>query len=93
MPRTLFDFPSLLGWAQATGEAATPFQVAKSLILTTGGGILTGLACGGAAIVVGGRTSDHLVETTLTVVAAYGSSCWWSILACLEYWRLFQPGS
>lgn len=66
-------FALVLGWAQATGEADTPLQVAKSLIFTTGGGILTGLACGGAAIVVAGRTSDHLVETALTVVAAYGS--------------------
>ena len=32
-----------------------------------------GLACGGAAIALAGRTSDHLVETTLTAVAAYGS--------------------
>jgi CPA1 family monovalent cation:H+ antiporter len=39
----------------------------------TGGGILVGTACAGAAIAFAGRTSDHLVETTLTVVAAYGS--------------------
>jgi CPA1 family monovalent cation:H+ antiporter len=45
-------------------------QVALALVLTTGGSILAGLACGGAAI---GRTSDHLVETALTMVAAYGS--------------------
>ena len=32
-----------------------------------------GLLCGGAAIAVAGRTSDHLVETALTTVAAYGS--------------------
>ena len=48
-------------------------QVALALVLTTGGSILAGLACGGAAIVVAGRTSDHLVETALTMVAAYGS--------------------
>jgi CPA1 family monovalent cation:H+ antiporter len=31
------------------------------------------LACGGAAIALAGRTSDYLVETTVTAVAAYGS--------------------
>ncbi len=66
-------FAFVLSWAQATGETATPLQVARAFIFTTGGGILTGLACGRVAIVVAGRTSDHLVETALTVVAAYGS--------------------
>lgn len=66
-------FALVLGWAQASGEAATPMQAGQALIITTGGGILTGIACGGAAILVAGRTSDHLVETALTVVAAYGS--------------------
>jgi CPA1 family monovalent cation:H+ antiporter len=32
-----------------------------------------GVACGAAAITSAGRTSDHLVEATLTAVAAYGS--------------------
>jgi CPA1 family monovalent cation:H+ antiporter len=32
-----------------------------------------GIACGGAAIALAGRTSDRLVEATLTAVAAYGS--------------------
>lgn len=63
-------FALVLGWAQVIGEAATPMQVALALVLTTGGSILAGLACGRAAI---GRTSDHLVETALTMVAAYGS--------------------
>jgi CPA1 family monovalent cation:H+ antiporter len=38
-----------------------------------GGGILAGLVCAAAALVVTGQTSDHLVEGTLTAVAAYGS--------------------
>jgi CPA1 family monovalent cation:H+ antiporter len=66
-------FALVLAWAQHTGEAATPLLVGKALLLTTGGGVLTGLACGGAAILVAGRTTDHLVETALTLVAAYGS--------------------
>jgi len=66
-------FALALAWTQATGEATTPMHVAQALIFTTGGGILAGLACGGIAIAVAGRTSDHLVETALTMVAAYSS--------------------
>ena len=64
----------VLAWAQTTGgEATTLSQIAQALAVTAGGGILVGLVCGGAAIAVAGRTSDHLVETALTTVAAYGS--------------------
>jgi CPA1 family monovalent cation:H+ antiporter len=66
-------FALTLGWAQASGETVRPMQAGQSLMLTTGGGILIGLGCGGMAILVAGRTTDHLVETALTVVAAYGS--------------------
>ncbi len=37
------------------------------------GGVLIGAAVAGAAIALAGRTTDPLVETTLTTVAAYGS--------------------
>ena len=37
------------------------------------GGVVCGLIVGGAAIALAGRTSDHLVETALTAVAAWGS--------------------
>jgi Na+:H+ antiporter len=58
---------------QATGEFTTPARVASALAVSAGGGIFVGLVCGGAAITLAGRTSDHLVETALTTVAAYGS--------------------
>jgi monovalent cation:H+ antiporter, CPA1 family len=32
-----------------------------------------GVTCGAAAVALAGRTSDHLVQATLTAVAAYGS--------------------
>jgi CPA1 family monovalent cation:H+ antiporter len=35
--------------------------------------LLAGVACAGLAILVAGRTMDYLVESTLTVVVAYGS--------------------
>ena len=67
-------FALVLTWAQETdvGQLTTAF-VPRALALTTGGGILVGIACGGAAIALAGRTSDHLVEAALTAVAAYGS--------------------
>ena len=48
-------------------------MVALTLAKVAGGGVLVGLACGIVAIVIAWRTSDHLVETALTAVAAYGS--------------------
>src|SRR6202022_1824032 len=51
----------------------TATNAVRALALMTGGGILVGLACGGVAIAIAGRTSGHLVEATLTAVAAYGS--------------------
>jgi CPA1 family monovalent cation:H+ antiporter len=67
-------FTLALGWAQATdGELVTPTEAMQHLLLTVGGGTLAGLACAGVAIAVAGQTSDHLVESTLTTVTAYGS--------------------
>jgi CPA1 family monovalent cation:H+ antiporter len=67
-------FVIVVGWAQAgTGQAAAPLDLLGMLLLTSCGGVIVGLAAGGAAVAVTGRTSDHLVETALTLVAAYGS--------------------
>jgi hypothetical protein len=43
------------------------------LLFIVGGGILVGLACARVAIAIADRTSDHLIESTLTTVAAFGS--------------------
>jgi monovalent cation:H+ antiporter, CPA1 family len=67
-------FALALTWAQAAdGGAITTAVVARALALMAGGGVFVGIAVGWAAIVLAGRTSDHLVETALTAVAAYGS--------------------
>jgi CPA1 family monovalent cation:H+ antiporter len=67
-------FALVLAWALATGgEGTTSAEIAWALLATAGGGVLVGLLCGAATILVAGRTSDHLVETALTTVAAYGS--------------------
>ncbi len=66
-------FALVLGWAQGAEHAASVSGVIGSLTAIAGGGILAGLLCGGLAIAVAGKTSDHLIEIALTLVAAYGS--------------------
>jgi CPA1 family monovalent cation:H+ antiporter len=48
-------------------------SLARDLVFTSGGGILVGLAIAGIAVLIAGRTSDHLAETALTTAVAYGS--------------------
>jgi monovalent cation:H+ antiporter, CPA1 family len=58
------------------GEAAaapTGLQVATQVLLVGAGGLAIGLATGALAIFVAVGTDDHLVETALTAIAAYGS--------------------
>jgi CPA1 family monovalent cation:H+ antiporter len=55
------------------GHALSPFEMASQLLITAGGGILCGAIVAGAALLLTGRTEDHLVEITFTTVAAYGS--------------------
>lgn len=67
-------FALVLAWSlMSAGPTISSVEAAWALIKTAGGGVVIGLLCGGATILVAGRTSDHLVETALTTVAAYGS--------------------
>ena len=66
-------FSLALVWVEQSGEATGPLQILQSLVQNAGGGVVVGLVVGGLAIVMVGRTADHLVETALTTVAAYGS--------------------
>ncbi len=67
-------FALVLASAQAAGgESTTAVQAVRALLLTAGGGTFVGLVCGAIAIALAGRTTDHLVETALTVIVAYGS--------------------
>jgi Na+:H+ antiporter len=67
-------FALVLAWVQATDSSQLTTVIAgRTLASMAGGGILVGIACGAAAIALAGGTSDHLVEATLTAVAAYGS--------------------
>lgn len=61
-------------WAQGSdGKPETLVDLVSTMGLTVAGGIAVGAVCGGAAIALAGRTSEHLVEAALTTVAAYGS--------------------
>lgn len=51
----------------------TPVAIFGSLLWTVAGGVLSGAVVAGALLFVAGRTEDHLVEITLTTIAAYGS--------------------
>ena len=56
-----------------TGTGPTALGVVGETLLIGGGGIVVGVITGASAILVAGRTDDHLGETALTAVAAYGS--------------------
>jgi CPA1 family monovalent cation:H+ antiporter len=56
-----------------TGGGVTAMQAGFRLILTIGGSVLCGALLAGTALLLAGRTKDHLVEITCTTVAAYGS--------------------
>ena len=64
-------FGLVLTWVG--GAENTGLSVVIAMVKTAGGGVLIGLASGGLGILVAGRTSDRMVETAVTVAAAYGS--------------------
>lgn len=67
-------FGLVLAWVEsAPGEGVSAAGIARDLVVTAGGGTLIGAIAGGVAIAIAGRTQDHLVETAVTAVAAYGS--------------------
>ncbi len=57
----------------AAGQAISGSAVALALLATIGGALACGAATGILALLLAGRTEDHLVELTVTTVAAYGS--------------------
>lgn len=59
--------------AMVTGQAVGVGSVTLLLLRSIGGGIACGFVVGSASLLLTGRTEDHLVETTFTTVAAYGS--------------------
>jgi CPA1 family monovalent cation:H+ antiporter len=59
--------------AMASGQVLTPTAITFMSLRTTVGGVLCGALVALAALLLAGRTEDHLVEITFTTVAAYGS--------------------
>lgn len=59
--------------ALASGQQLTSSEIIATLLKTIGGGILCGVAVALVALLLAGRTDDHLVQITFTTVAAYGS--------------------
>jgi CPA1 family monovalent cation:H+ antiporter len=66
-------FTLALAWAMAPAAPPGAFSVAMTLVKISGGGIVVGLLVGGAALLLAGRTLDHMVSAALTTAAAYGS--------------------
>jgi monovalent cation:H+ antiporter, CPA1 family len=59
--------------AATRGEGVGPAAIAGSFVTTVAGGVLCGGLVAGGALLLVGRTNDHLVEITFTTVAAWGS--------------------
>ncbi len=57
----------------ANGGYLSPLSISAMLFWSVSGGVLAGVVVAGASLLIAGRTTDHLVEITLTTVAAYGS--------------------
>ena len=59
--------------ALAAGQAATPAAIGGDLLYIVGGGLLAGAVVALPLLAIAGRTTDHLVEITLTTLAAWAS--------------------
>ena len=66
-------FVMALAWAQSARNAQIDLGTIGELTRIVLGGIAVGAICVGASILVAWRTSEHLIEATLTTVAAFGS--------------------
>ena len=59
--------------AVAAGQSQSSVGTMIYFLWATAGGMLIGLAISGVTLLIVGRTDDHLVENTLTTIAAYSS--------------------
>ncbi|ARN79975.1 cation:proton antiporter [Methylocystis bryophila] len=66
-------FVASLAWAGAGAAASADGSSVLSLAGVAVGGLAIGCLCGGLAILVAGRTSEHLVEAALTTITAFGA--------------------
>jgi CPA1 family monovalent cation:H+ antiporter len=66
-------FALVLAWIGAGGHAPDATEAALTLARVVFGGLAVGAAAGAAAILLSRGTSEHLVELTLSTIAAFGS--------------------
>jgi CPA1 family monovalent cation:H+ antiporter len=67
-------FTLILVWAvHQSASSLDPLAVGTMLLIVAGGGLVAGFGVGLIAVMIAGTSEDHLVETALTVVAAFGS--------------------
>ena len=67
-------FTLVLAWAaHDPSGAGASIAVAGAFVAIAGGGLLVGLLVGLAAVALAGTSDDHLVETALSAIAAFGS--------------------
>ena len=67
-------FTLILVWAAHDPSSAhDPLAAVTTFLVIAGGGLAAGFGVGLIAIMIVGTSDDHLVETALTVVAAFGS--------------------
>ncbi len=67
-------FALVLAWtAHDASSAGGPFGVATAFGAIAGGGIAIGLVVGLAVVFIAGGSNDHLVETALSLIAAFSS--------------------
>jgi Na+:H+ antiporter len=66
-------FVASLAWAQSGAATPADWRTILGLLGVVAGGVAIGGLCGGAAILVAGRTSEHVVEAALTTITAFGA--------------------
>ena len=67
-------FTLILVWAAHDSQNAQgPLSALTTFAVVAGGGLAAGFGVGLIAVMIAGATDDHLVETALTAVAAFGS--------------------
>jgi monovalent cation:H+ antiporter, CPA1 family len=64
-------FALVVAWID--GQASSAGTVGLTLLTTVFGGVLCGLVVAAGLLVIAWQSDDHLVEITLTMLAAYGS--------------------